>query len=154
MRYTLGWKQILKLRQRILMEMVYLGRSEVCYLPQPGGRCFNTACLGEWIEGRELCAGDDYEGFQKIVYKGTLGKFLFTLFCHIIKNSYHLKWRNLLAADQWRLKWIFIFFPVLAQQHFHWLFFEMSNFWFRIFDMLMYFKKNTNLCWCDFPFVF
>lgn len=51
------------------MEMVYLGRSEVCYLPQPGGRCFNTACLGEWIEGRELCAGDDYEGFQKIVTK-------------------------------------------------------------------------------------
>lgn len=86
------------------MEMVYLGRSEVCYLPQPGGRCFNTACLGVWIEGRELCAGHDYEGFQKIVYKGTLGKFLFTLFCHIIKNSYHLKWRNLLAADQWRLK--------------------------------------------------
>lgn len=76
---------------------------------------------------RELCAGDDYEGFQKIVYRGTLGKFLFTLFCHIIKNSYHLKWRNLLAADQWRLKWIF-FFPLLAQQHFHWLFFEMNNF--------------------------
>lgn len=47
----------------------------MCCLPQPGGRGFNTACLRVWIEGRELYGGMVMEGFQKTVYKGTLGNF-------------------------------------------------------------------------------
>lgn len=39
------------------MEMVYPGKSEVCYLPQPDGRNFNTACLGVWIEGGSCVQG-------------------------------------------------------------------------------------------------
>lgn len=154
LKYVLDWEQILKLSRRILIGMVYLGSSEECFLPQPYRRCLTQLGWECGFKGESSVQGMIMDSFQKTVYKGTLGKFLFTSFCHIIKNSYQLKWRKPISSRSMKIKMnLFFFFSVLAQ-HFHWSFFEVSNIWFRIFDILMDFKKNTNLCWYDFPFVF
>lgn len=159
----LGWEQILKLSQRILIEVAYsehIDRAQKCVvyhslvdggLTQLVWECGlkGGSCMEGWLwkVSRKQFTKEHWVIFLE-------GKFLFASFCHIIKNSYQLKWRNLLAADQWRLKWIFFFFLCwhnnISIDHFlKWVIFGLgflTSWWIS--------RKNTNLCWCDFPFVF
>lgn len=82
----------------ILIEPVRPESSEVC----PSHAWWGGVDTG-WLAGWEGPQGF-MEGFQGTVPSRTAGRFLFPSSCHSVKNSYQFKWRNLLAADQWRLK--------------------------------------------------
>lgn len=110
LKYVLDWEQILKLSRRILIGMVYLGSSEECFLPQPYRRCLTQLGWECGFKGESSVQGMIMDSFQKTVYKGTLGKFLFTSFCHIIKNSYQLKWRKPISSRSMKIKMNLFFF--------------------------------------------
>lgn len=62
------------------------------YLLQPGRKGLTQPFWECGWKGGSYVQGIVMESFQNTVCKGTLGKFLFTSLCHIVKNSCQLKW--------------------------------------------------------------
>lgn len=68
-------------------------------------------CYLLWLDRRDLSIGWKcgfwggscvHGRFSKTSLQRSIGYILFTSLCYIVKNLCQLKWRNLLAVNEWR----------------------------------------------------